>query len=275
MNIVYIVFGTSLANYSQCYFSIMSLLAQTNRIERIIIATDHLHYFKGLSLKNIEILALSTQELEDWRGEYNYVFRIKIKALQKVVTNYKNQSLLYLDADTYFLNDVEVIENDLKNDISYMHLKEDLMVKSSRNTQKKMWKAIKNETYGGYYIDKSLRMWNAGVIGLSSSKAEKLLEKVLLVNDQMIKENIPERLIEQLSFSLVLEKEGMLKEANNYIAHYWGNKEKWNEFISNFLLESYFLNNDIVATVKKLKELKKQPKLVKTKVSTLLRFFKK
>jgi hypothetical protein len=70
---------------------------------------------------------------------------VKIKALQLIAQKYPNESILYLDGDT-FLSILDLLRNGLENGENYMHLEGKLSQLSSK-TEKLMWKQMKGKTY--------------------------------------------------------------------------------------------------------------------------------
>ena len=101
MNIVYLVFGDNLNNYQQVYFSIYTAFTQKNSSDRIIVIAEDASLFKSFGDK-IEIIPINRNLINDWEGEYHFFWRVKIKALQLVAQKYPNESILYLDGDTFF-----------------------------------------------------------------------------------------------------------------------------------------------------------------------------
>ena len=66
-----------------------------------------------------------------------------------------------------------------------------------------------------------------------------IIEKTLLICDDMLKANVTRRLIEQYAFSVALSDTTTLLEAQTQIAHYWSNKEEWNKLINDFFIDHY------------------------------------
>src|SRR5206468_3387760 len=79
------------------------------------------------------------------------------------------------------------------------------------------------------------KMWNAGVIGLNSSKKE-ILKEVLSLTDAVYKQ-FPKHIAEQFAFSYCFQHAGEVMVADNRIEHYWNLKEFRN------LLQVFFMQN--------------------------------
>lgn len=239
MNLVYLVFGNQLTIHQQAIFSILTALKNGGNFNKIIVITDAPKYYKPIETNQLEIELISEKTLKNWKGEYNYIFRTKIKALEWIINKYPNDALFYLDSDTFVLNTLNDIKNKLSEGYFALHLNEGMLSKSTRKTQKKLWKAIKNQVISGIEIKPNLCMWNAGVIGIPMQNNKAYISQVLAVSDEIISfKKIKKRLVEQLSFSIVAQQQEKCIETDKEIVHYWGNKEEWNIKISNFLLNN-------------------------------------
>ena len=122
-----------------------------------------------------------------------------------------------------------------------MHINEGKISEASSKTQKVMWNKLKNKKYSGIEINSNTCMWNAGCIGISKANTF-LVDKVLEICDLMCSNNVRKGLIEQFSFSIVLDNCSKLLPVEKIIGHYWGNKEAWNKEILK-LISSFYLND--------------------------------
>ena len=98
----------------------------------------------------------------------------------------------------------------------------------------------------------------------------------LTICDEMCKENITPRLIEQLALSLAMNEPNDLLPAENEIGHYWGNKIEWNQKINLLLLNNLLRNQTLEDLIEEVNEInfEKTPIRVKTS-STKLKLEKK
>lgn len=255
MNIVYLVFGDDLLNHKQAAFSILTLLPHKAIFDNIIVVTDLPEYYEHISNSKLVIEKISPETLVDWKGEHNYLFRTKIKALQLVERKWNENSLLYLDADTFVFNELGLIKQHLDRGFNVMHINEGPLSSSKSKTKRSIWKKIKGNNYQGIVINEESSMWNAGVIGISSVSLKNDLEGVLKVCDSLCEEDVKIRLIEQLSFSLVLNKNFKLIAANKVIGHYWGNKPEWNNIINDFFIGSHLSNGTLAEEIDRVKNM--------------------
>ncbi|MDR6546846.1 hypothetical protein J2810_002915 [Chryseobacterium rhizosphaerae] len=253
MNIVYLVFGTNMDHYLQVYFSIYIASARKNIEDKIIVVAEDPSLFNSFEDK-IEIIPINREDIKNWEGKYHFFWRVKIKALQLIAQKYPLDSILYLDGDTFFYQDMDILRNGLKNGQNYMHIEEGKLSALSSKTEKLMWKQMKGKTYHNIKIDKNSTMWNAGLIGISNKHFD-CLELTLGINDAMCEGNVTRRLIEQFSFSLGLNEYSPLQPADHIVGHYWGNKKQWNKIIDHFLIECFMRNYSFDQIKKHVKEM--------------------
>lgn len=238
MIISFLVFGNVSSNYSQAFFSILTFLSQNLDNDTIAIVTDNPDNFNSLKEK-VTVLAVNKETLSDWKGEFDFFWRIKIKALQLIYSKFEDHHILYLDSDTFLFGNLENIRRKLDDNFNLMHTNEGNLSELSSKTERLMWKQLKNKNYSGIEINSNTCMWNAGVIGISKKNMKKLLNQALDICDKMCAENVTRRLIEQFAFSLAMNYNGNLISAENEIGHYWGNKLMWNNKISHFIHTSF------------------------------------
>lgn len=272
MNIVYLVFGSNLNNYQQVYFSIYTALARKNNDDRIVVVAEDASLFRSFG-ERVEIIAINRETIKEWEGEYQFFWRVKIKALQLVAEKYPSDSILYLDGDTFFYNSIESLRDGMKNGQNYMHLEEGKLSVLNSKTEKLMWKQMKGKSYSNIKIDNNSTMWNAGLIGISPNHFA-CLDLTLQINDEMCADGVTRRLIEQFAFSLGLNEFSKLKSADQIVGHYWGNKAEWNQIISHFLKEIFMKNYSLDEIIDKIQQMDFSKIPIKVKESSTQRKLK-
>lgn len=253
MNIVYLVFGNNLDNYQQVYFSMYTAIARKNNVDRIIVVAENPSLFNSFE-DNIEVIPINHEVIKDWEGKHHFFWRVKIKALQLIAKKYPTESILYLDGDTFFYQNIDGLRNELENGQNFMHLKEGQISLLTSKTERLMWKQMQGKVYNNIKIDHNSTMWNAGLIGVSNIHFE-CLENTLLINDEMCEDGVTRRLIEQFAFSLGLNEYSKLKPADDIIGHYWGNKEQWNKIIDLFLKECFMKKYSFDQIIQQIKNM--------------------
>lgn len=240
MNIVYLIFGNEITYYQQVFFSIYTVLANKEETDRVVILTEEPCYFKQLN-DLITIIPIDKEVINDWKGEYKYLFRAKIKALGLVIKMYPHEHILYLDGDTFVYKPLKPLRENLDRDQSIMHINEGRLNELSTKSEKKMWRAINGNIFANVAVDDKVCMWNAGVIGISKNNHE-VISLVLQICDEMCSARVAYFTKEQLAFSIALGHMSTLIPSDDIIGHYWGNKTQWNVVISNWINRS-FMNN--------------------------------
>lgn len=228
-------------------------LARKSVEDRIIVVAEDPSLFRSFK-DNIEIIPISREVILEWEGKYKFFWRVKIKALQLVAQKYPLDSILYLDGDTFFYQDMDVLRNGMKNGQNYMHIKEGKLSTLNTKTEKLMWKQMKGKTYHNTKINENSTMWNAGLIGVSN-KHFICLDLTLGINDAMCADGVTRRLIEQFAFSLGLNAYSELQPAYQIVGHYWGNKKEWNKIISDFIKEVFMKNYSLDEIIERVKEM--------------------
>ena len=272
MNIVYLVFGTKIENYQQAYFSIFTAILHKNDDDKIIVITDDSTLF-GFFEGKIETIVINQDTIRDWEGPHQFFWRVKIKALQLVAQKYPQDSILYLDSDTFFYKNTEVLLTALQNGNQFMHLNEGKLSQLSSKTEKLMWKQMKGKSYENIIINENVAMWNAGLIGVSQKYFE-CLDLTLRINDAMCADGVTRRLIEQFAFSLGLNQYSELQPADHIVGHYWGNKIQWNDTISLFLRECLMKKYDLGTVIERVREMELTKMPIRIKESSTQRKLK-
>ena len=269
MTIAFLVFGKEILNFQQAIFSILTILPKINKNERVVVVTDSPEYFKILNDK-ITVLEVDEKTFENWKGEYNFFWRIKIMALQMIADKWKDDHILYLDSDTFLFGNLDSIRLNLNAGINMMHTNEGKLSELTTKTERAMWKQLKGRTYANITIDSDKCMWNAGVVAIAGTNRDKL-DVALKICDEMCKENVTPRLIEQLALSLAMNEPNDLLAAENEIGHYWGNKKTWNKKINKLLLNHLMRSLTLEHLIEEVKEMnfEKTPIWVKTSSTKL------
>lgn len=236
MNILYIIFGTDIVYHVQAYLSIRSFQKQLGKDDKIIVITTAPQFYKNN--RSVEVIAIDDAQIREWKGSHDFFWRTKIKAIEYISKKYPESHLLYLDTDTFLYGNMDRLKEDLSAGKGLMYLDEGhpstMMTKSLR-----MWKQVANKNYGGITITPKHDMWNAGVVGIPQECMETTVSTALNICDGMLDDDTERIVIEQYSLSIALTEKTQLTEAQNYIGHYWGNKEGWAKIAADFMLKAY------------------------------------
>ncbi|MEP7144841.1 MAG: hypothetical protein ABI707_18295 [Ferruginibacter sp.] len=252
MHLLYMAFGPNTQIHLQTAFSIYSFLTQQQFVSSVNIVTDNEDFYKHLNPR-VNIIRVTENDLTEWKGEYQFFWRIKIKAIEKACHLYPNQPVVYLDCDTFLFGDLAEMESSMKNGLAVMHDDEGELSQKKNKSQKKLWRQVQGKSFGGISIQPGNRMWNSGVVGLPNTKNGKDCELILAVCDDMCARGITRYFIEQFSLSLALQKTYGLADAKSAIVHYWSTKDLWDKQINHFFIQAYFARWDYEKIIAQMK----------------------
>ena len=244
MIVLYLTFGREVTVHQQAVFSAMTVLSRNHPRVRIVVVTDTPAYYGRLAGR-VEIETITAERLREWRGTHDYVFRLKIRALQWLADRYPDRHLLYLDADTFCFGDPGRLIATLDDGHLLMHAREGALARLSTRAEQRMWRQYGGRTFAGIPVDERSIVYNAGVVGLNGSTARTTIARVLQFCDALCDDGTTYWLNEQLSMSVVLAAAAELRTANATIGHYWGNKEGWNRRIATLFTEEYLRAADV------------------------------
>lgn len=239
MNILFLTAGTNINIHLEAHFSIYSLLTQGKKINTINVVTDNPVFYNDLK-PHLNIIEIDEKTLQDWKGEHEFFWRIKIKAIEKICNLYPNSPVIYLDADTFLYTNIDILTNTILEGNAVMHEDEGALSRLKGKTLSKMWRQVGNKKYSGVKILPSHSMWNAGVVGTPNQKNNKESMLALAICDEMCNQGITPRLIEQFALAVTLTELYGLKQADSSIAHYWSNKNEWHRIIKDYFISAQF-----------------------------------
>lgn len=244
---LFLAVGDKESIHNQVYYAILSLLANTSNAATVYVLTDAPERYDWF-YPRVQCLPVSSQQLDEWRGPKQFFFRIKIKAMQHLAAEIKN-NLVYLDSDIVCLQPLNEFENRLQQGEFFMHVREFYLANGPSKTTRQMWKVGAHKTFGSLRIDEQSLMWNAGVVAMPFFIRE-YLETSLIACDAMCQSSMRPLLTEQFALSLTLQQSNNLAEAKDYFLHYWGNKDEWQKkmilpFLEKIRIHAWTLNEAI------------------------------
>lgn len=234
--LLYIAMG-KMVYHRQTLASILTasrFLAGNNPGIQILFYTDRPEFARKYvsSFDFVEIRYLTKEEILEWRGTHDYLYRIKIRAIQESLKE-SVEKLCYLDGDTFIRNHPQELFQNIREDQVLMYIQEGQL----ENRLIRNWEPIRQllpslkltlhqQPFPMYGHDS---MWNAGVIGVCLSHTG-LVDKVLELTDQycsQARENFYHQ--DQLMFSLVFARFAHLAPASAYgVYHYCYYRQKEN-----------------------------------------------
>jgi hypothetical protein len=210
---------------NEALLSILSYLRQPAEAT-VLVYTDQPAHFQAVlaDAPGVTYVFVEPAQWRAWRGEIDFVHRVKIKVLQHAAAHYTGQ-LLYVDTDTIFTQSVAPIFAALVQGERFMHVSEGRLGDGNplnRKINRALQRAAR-PVLAGESIGPATRMYNAGVLGLRTLDAP-LLAEVLALTEQLYR-LYPKHVMEQLAFSVVWAQSGPVREAAPWVYHYWNLKE--------------------------------------------------
>lgn len=219
-----LAFGRNADIHTQACYALLSAMASVDGECDWFVVTDMPEFYRWFE-DSIQLIYCSEEQLTEWRGEHDFFWRVKIRAIQTVAEKTEGH-LIYLDSDIICKENLSELIRGLDSGQCYMHKLEYPIGSTRSTTGRRMWRIGGGQTYAGYEMGPDTSMWNAGVIGIPFNQLAKLND-VLACCDAMCESSMPNKLLEQYSFSLVLGSLGRLTSAERWFVHYWGNKSAW------------------------------------------------
>lgn len=217
---------------NECRYSLLKYLQVYNLTPpahtAVVIYTDAPDSFADFQpfLPGLSTRSLTKAQVAQWRGPINFVHRIKIEMLSHFLQSFSG-NVLYCDTDTYITSPLGEIFEDIRRGDFYLHQYEGMIDKTTNPSFHK-WEKFLSTTPLPYNnkevaFRKTLKMFNAGVVGLNSGNKD-LLQDVLALTDTVYQQ-FPKHIAEQFAFSYCLQKAGTIHTADDTVAHYWNLKE--------------------------------------------------
>lgn len=205
-------------------FCVLSLLRYIQGQEgyKIVLYTDNPAFFEDIK-EFVVCEPLPPETVQQWKGEHNFVHRVKIQMLLDFASKYSGK-FIYLDSDTWFKQSPAELFTQIDDSNTLMHLPEAQLKSNANPIIKKIHRFVKANTFTltngeKVNIPAEYFMWNAGVIGLHTD-ARPVMEKVLQLTDAMLAA-YQKHVMEQLAFSYFLQKEFTTRRSDDVIEHYW------------------------------------------------------
>lgn len=224
----------------QTVYSVLTLLEylrKSSLLHPIVVYTDEPGYFDPVE---VETVKLSEENIVDWRGEIDFVHRMKIGLLLDASERFDGK-LFLLDSDNCVFRDPTKALSEWNEDEVFMSNFEYRLDNPSDLLGKKYKRFFrKNAQFKGasqeYTVNMEQQCWNAGVVGLTS-KAATYLPDVLALCDQMHR-LFPKHLSEQMAFNIVMAAHFKIVGFSDIGYHWFGHGQAINRIIDS-LLENY------------------------------------
>ena len=220
-------------------------------------------YFTGLP---VEYELLTSDKLEALRGPQQFVHRVKVAIIAQALREYPDDNVLFCDSDTFFVAESDQLLLQLQAGVSLMHLREYRITEAvdihaafnQAEYPRKLIDLINSRTFefGKQEIQfrDSLFMWNSGVLGLTKEFTE-IMPDILALNDALYA-GTEWFTSEQIAFSLALQIKTRIIPSQQYVFHYWGQRQKLlMDGLLNTLLTPHFIEQDMFIRLNEVRQL--------------------
>ena len=235
MRIMYLVFGDTLRYHIEANLSIRTFQRQMEQTDSISVLTNRPEYYRRAK---VDVIPLDDERMKMWSGKHRYKFRIKIKAVEFMYQQHPGEDLLFVDCDTFLYGSLQVLKDRLAGGAGLMHQNEGHPSGMS-GPALKMWNTMKERRVGDITIGEEHDLWNSGVIGIPTAKIRQVVNDWLLLCDEMLEHGVKAFNMEEYALSIALFCHTTLKATDDLVGHYWGNKEVWEQMVSDLMCQAY------------------------------------
>ena len=228
---VTMAYGDAVGVYRQSLMLLLSLVAHAPEPYELLVGTDRPDCYVWFGTR-VEIEYLDPRRLEAWRGPRPFSMRQKLELLRTAAATATGPVVL-LDADVLARRPLGPFVERLRAGDLFMHKHEYVLSQSRRSGNRKLWASLRGH---GFRDDDS--MWNSGVLAMPAADRG-LVDEALALYDTLGNAGVRHFATEQLVEGVVLGRTGRLKPAEEWFAHYWGNKPGYDAELSRRLADAF------------------------------------
>lgn len=236
-------------------FFAKSTIAQ-NKV-KLLLYTDNPQFFnKYLLHYPVDYIYLGADKIREYRGEIDFLHRIKIAIIEDAF-NRGDGDILYIDSDTFFIDDPKNIIDKVDEQTAFMHLYEykfdDLKTWDKNTPFYKVWEIIQSKRINS--IDEKLNItledvsFNAGVMAFHSSH-KSIIPKVYDITERFYR-NTLSHASEQYAFSVILQKNFQVLNCEEVVYHYWYRVKK---NVADLYLKNFFDDFHLLSPEEQIKK---------------------
>jgi hypothetical protein len=228
---VTLAYGEAPGVYRQSLMLLVSLVAHAPEPYELLVATDRPDRYVWFGTR-VEIEYLDAARLESWRGPRPFSMRQKLELVRAAAAPGAGPVVL-LDADVLVRRPLAPFVERLHAGDLFMHKHEYVLSQSRRRGNRQLWASLR-----GHGLRDDDSMWNSGVLALPAADRG-LLDEALAMYDRLGAAGVRHFATEQLVEGVVLGRTGRLKPAEEWFAHYWGNKPGYDGEIARRLADAF------------------------------------
>jgi hypothetical protein len=223
-HLIYVACGSRDLQIQALYAAYSALAYKRNLNLAVHVYTDEPKVFEPLAT-GLRVHEVSAAKRDSWRGPGDYGYRMKIAALAEAAEEYSDGRILFADADTFFIADVEAVFARIDARNAVLHRKEYPLLSHPTGQLKRFRKRMRRFRFRGNEIDLNAEMWNSGAIGLHPTQFH-LLNTILAFID-VISPQYKKQLVEQYAVAYYLQKNVHVHPCDECVYHYWQQKPEY------------------------------------------------
>jgi hypothetical protein len=239
---VTLAYGDAPGVYRQSLMLLLSLVAHAPEPYELVVATDRPECYVWFGTR-VEIEYLDFARLTAWRGPSPFSMRQKLE-LARAATPTPESGLsrvppaatVLLDADVLALKPLGPFVDRLMAGELFMHKKEYVLAESRRSGNRRLWATLRQSAEFEFRADDA--MWNSGVLAVPTIDRP-LLDQSIELYDRLGAMGLRHFATEQLVEGVIFGRTGRLYPAEEWFAHYWGNKPGYDAEIARRLSDAF------------------------------------
>lgn len=239
---VSLAYGDAPGVYRQSLMLLLSLVAHAPEPYELVVATDRPECYVWFGTR-VEIEYLDFARLTAWRGPSPFSMRQKLE-LARAATPTPESGLsrvppmatVLLDADVLAVKPLGGFVDRLRAGDLFMHKKEYVLAESRRAGNRRLWATLRRSPEFAFREDDA--MWNSGVLAVPTGDRA-LLDQAIDLYDRLGAAGLRHFATEQLVEGVILGRTGRLHPADDWFAHYWGNKPGYDAEIARRLADAF------------------------------------
>jgi hypothetical protein len=239
---VTLAYGDAPGVYRQSLMLLLSLVAHAPEPYELVVATDRPECYVWFGTR-VEIEYLDFARLTAWRGPSPFSMRQKLE-LARAATPTPESGLsrvppaatVLLDADVVAVKPLGPFVNRLIGGQLFMHKKEYVLAESGRSGNRRLWASLRRSREFEFRADDA--MWNSGVLAVPTADRP-LLDQSIALYDRLGTAGLRHFATEQLVEGVIFGRTGRLHAAEEWFAHYWGNKPGYDAEIARRLADAF------------------------------------
>ncbi|MGB8932534.1 MAG: hypothetical protein WCC48_14925 [Anaeromyxobacteraceae bacterium] len=210
---------------AQALYSAWTALAWKGSLPlRIHVYTDRPGYFAALA-PAVEPVLLDAGRTRDWRGPWDFVYRMKAKVVEDVARRFPDEPVLFADADTFWLGDLGQAFARIGERSAVMHLREYHAGTHGSPQMLKFRRRMGRARFRGQPIDVQAWMWNSGALGLHPSHFPLLADWIAFMDEVHPANRKP--IVEQFSIGWLLQRRlDLVSPCDDVLFHYFDDKDR-------------------------------------------------